>query len=158
MWATNNTNCRGEDTSLRHYPVYLDLVDQPVLVVGAGKVALRKAKGLVEAGAQVTVVAPSMLAAFSRLPVRLVRRRFRASDLSGVRLVFAATDDRRTNRRIGALAKARGLWVNVADSAEECGFLVPARITRGSIQVAISTGGTNPKLSADLRRHLDKIW
>src|SRR5438552_5482009 len=73
----------------RWYPIFLDLRDRPVLMVGAGKVALRKTEGLVEAGARVTVVAPQHLSEFERLAVRLVDREFRTSDLSGVALVFA---------------------------------------------------------------------
>ena len=75
---------------LKHYPVFLDLKDRPVLVVGAGKVALRKTRGLVEAGARITVIAPEWEPEFEELPVRLVRRRFRASDLAGALLVFGA--------------------------------------------------------------------
>ena len=78
-----------------------------MLVVGAGKVALRKTRGLVEAGARITVVAPEWEPEFEELPVRLVRRRFRASDLTGALLVFAATDDRLTNHRIAIAAKGR---------------------------------------------------
>src|ERR1044071_2287280 len=100
---------------MKHYPVFLDLKDRPVLVVGAGKVALRKARGLIEAGAQVTVVAPQCLQDFEALPVRLVKRRFRLTDLTGARLVFAATNDRLTNHRIGVAARGRGLFANIAD-------------------------------------------
>jgi siroheme synthase-like protein len=142
---------------LKHYPVFLDLKDRPVLVVGAGKIALRKTRGLLECGARVTVVAPECEPEFEDLPVRLVRRRFRASDLTGIFLVFAATDDRLTNHRIGVAAKGRGLFANIADSAEECGFIVPARLHRAEVQIAISTGGENPRLSADLRRKLEEI-
>ena len=142
---------------LKHYPVFLDLKDRPVLVVGAGKVALRKTRGLVEAGARITVVAPEWEPEFEELPVRLVRRRFRASDLAGALLVFAATDDRLTNHRIAIAAKGRGQFANIADSAAECGFLVPARVNRGEVQIAISTGGESPRLTAELRRKLDEI-
>jgi len=142
---------------LKHYPIFVDLKDRPVLVVGAGRVALRKTKGLLEAGARVTVVAPEWEAEFEALPVRLVQRRFRASDLAGAMLVFAATDDRLTNHRIGIAAKGRGLFANIADSAEECGFLVPARVQRGNVQVAVSTGGENPRMSAELRKKLEDI-
>jgi siroheme synthase-like protein len=137
------------------YPIFLDLKDRRVLVVGAGRVALRKTLGLLEAGARVTVVAPEHLPEFERLRVRLVERAFRESDLAGAALVFAATDDRRTNHRIAVAAKGRGLFANIADSAAECGFLVPARVARGRVQVAVSTGGTNPRLSAELRRKLE---
>jgi siroheme synthase-like protein len=142
---------------LKHYPIFIDLKDRVVLVVGAGKVALRKTKGLVEAGARVTVVAPDSEPEFESLPVRMVRRRFRASDLADAMLVFAATDDRMTNHRIGIAAKGRGILANIADSADECDFIVPARVRRGNIQVAVSTGGENPRLAAELRQKLEEI-
>jgi len=141
----------------RWYPIFLDLKGRPVLVAGAGRVALRKTKGLLEAGARVTVVAPRWLEEFEGLGVRLVRRAFRVSDLAGAALVFAATNERRTNQRIAVAAKERGMLVNVADSAAECGFLVPARLTRGGVQIAVSTGGRNPRLSAELRRKLEGV-
>ncbi len=142
---------------LRYYPIFLDLKDRPVLVVGAGKVALRKTRALLEAGARVTVVAPEWEAEFETLPVRMVPRRFRASDLAATVLVFAATDDRLTNHRVGIAAKGKGIFANIADSAEECHFIVPARLQRGSVQVAISTGGENPRMSADLRKKLEEL-
>jgi siroheme synthase-like protein len=142
---------------MKYYPIFLDLKDRPVLVVGAGKIALRKTRGLVEAGARVTVVAPEWEPEFEDLPVRRVTRRFRASDLAGVMLVFAATDDRLTNHRIGVAAKGRGLFANIADFAPECDFVVPARVQRGSVQIAVSTGGESPRLSAELRRKLEEM-
>lgn len=142
---------------MRHYPVFLDLKDRPVLVVGAGGVALRKTRGLVDAGARVTVVAPEALPEFDDLPVRMVRRHFRATDLAGAVLVFAATDDRQVNHRIGIAAKGRGVFANIADSAEECDFVVPARVERGDVQIAIATGGKSPRVSAELRKKLDDV-
>ena len=128
-----------------------------MLVVGAGKVALRKTKGLLEAGARVTVVAPECEGEFEDLPVRMVRRRFRASDLAGAVLIFAATDDRLTNHRIGIAAKGKSVFANIADSAEECDFVVPARVEQGNLQIAVSTGGTNPRLAADLRKKIEGV-
>ena len=128
-----------------------------MLVVGAGRVALRKTKALLEAGARVTVVAPECEPEFETLPVRRVQRRFRASDLAGAMLVFAATDDRFANHRIGIAAKGKGVFANIADSAAECDFIVPARVQRGNVHVAVSTGGENPRLSAELRKKLDEI-
>jgi siroheme synthase-like protein len=142
---------------MKHYPIFLSLKDRPVLVVGAGKVALRKTRGLLDAGARVTVVAPEWEREFESLPVRLVPRRFRASDLSGALLVFAATDDRLANHRIGVAAKGKGIFANIADSADECDFVVPARVQRGAVHIAIATGGENPRLSAELRRKLEDV-
>jgi precorrin-2 dehydrogenase / sirohydrochlorin ferrochelatase len=142
---------------LKHYPIFLDLQDRPVLVVGAGNIALRKTRGLLEAGARVTVVAPDWEPEFEELPVRLVRRRFRATDLTGAMLVFAATDDRLANHRVGIAAKGTGVFANIADSAGECDFVVPARLHRAGIQIAISTGGESPRVSAELRKKLEEL-
>lgn len=128
-----------------------------MLVVGGGKVALRKARGLVDAGARVTVVAPRAQPSFDALPVRRLPRRFRVSDLAGAALVFAATDARSVNLRIGEAARKRGILANIADSAAECDFVVPARLERGGIQIAIATGGRKPRLSAELRKKLEQI-
>jgi len=142
---------------LKHYPIFVSLQDRPVLVVGAGKVALRKTKGLLEAGARVTVVAPNCESEFESLPVRLVRRPFRAADLAGYVLVFAATNDRLTNHRIGVTAKGRGIFANIADSASECDFILPARVSRQGFHLAISTGGDSPRLAAELRKKLEDL-
>jgi siroheme synthase-like protein len=139
-----------------YYPIFLDVAGKPVVVVGAGKVALRKTKGLLEAGACVTVIAPRAEPEFAGLAVTMRGRRFRISDIAGAVLAFAATDDRRVNRRVAEAAGRRGIPVNVADAPAECAFIVPARITRGSLQIAISTGGESPRLAAALRRKIEE--
>lgn len=142
---------------MTYYPIFLDLRGRPVLVVGAGKVALRKTRALVEAEAAVTVVAPRWEPEFESLPVRLVRRGFEPGDVEGTSLVFAASDDREVNRLAGELARARGTPANVADAPAECGFLVPSRARRGNIQVAVSTGGENPRLAVRLRKAIEEL-
>jgi siroheme synthase-like protein len=139
-----------------YYPIFLNLAGKPVLVVGAGKVALRKTLGLLDAGAAVTVVAPRCLPGFAPLDVTVRRRRFRPADLRGAVLAFAATDDRRVNHAVMLAARRRGIPVNVADSRDECSFIVPSRITRGNLQIAISTGGESPRLAAALRRKIEE--
>jgi siroheme synthase-like protein len=140
-----------------YYPIFLDLAGKPVLVVGAGKVALRKVKGLLAAGAYVTVVAPRAEKEFADLAVTMRRRAFRAADIRGAALVFAATNKRAVNHAVARKAARLGIPVNVADSREECDFIVPARITRGSLQIAVSTGGESPRLAAALRRKIETL-
>ena len=118
---------------------------------------MRKTKGLIEAGAKITVSAPEIEPEFENLPVRLVRRRFRASDIADYVLLFAATNDRMTNHRIGIAAKGHGVPANIVDSAAECDFIVPARVERAGVQIAVATGGKNPRLSAELRRKLEEV-
>jgi siroheme synthase-like protein len=138
-----------------YYPVFLDLRGREVLVVGAGQVALRKVRGLVESEAKVTVVSPQMLAEFEALPVRLLRRKFRRPDVKTQALVFAATDQRDVNRLVGEIASSKGIPVNIADAPSECGFLVPSRIRQGNVQIAISTSGRDPRLAVALRKRIE---
>jgi siroheme synthase-like protein len=139
-----------------YYPIFLDLAGKPVLVVGAGKVALRKTRGLLEAGAAVTVVAPRAEPEFGQLAVTMRQRAYRLSDIRGAVLVFAATDNRAVNHAVAQAAKRQGIPVNVADARAECSFIVPARITRRNVQIAISTGGESPRVAGALRRKIEE--
>jgi siroheme synthase-like protein len=132
--------------------VFLDLQGKPVLVVGGGPVALRKTRGLVEAGARVTVVAPSVVEEFASLPVRIERREFAPAGLRGFVLVFAATNRREVNAAIARDCERQGIWVNVADARQECTFVTPARVVMEGVQIAISTDGRDPRHAAAVRR------
>jgi siroheme synthase-like protein len=132
---------------MKYYPLFLDLVERECLVVGAGAVAARKARSLLECGARVTVVGENPAAAFRSLVrrgVRLEQRRFRVRDVSGQALVIAATDDRTVNAAVAAAARRRGIPVNAVDDPPNCTFIVPAVVRRGDLTVAVSTGGKSP--------------
>lgn len=124
-------------------------------MVGGGAVAGRKVRGLLAAGARVTVVAPEAgdevgsLARNGRL--RWVPRRFDPGDLDGMVLAFAATSDSEVNRRVVAEGEGRGIWVNAADDPEASGFHVPAVHRRGGLALAVATGGAVPSLAAWVR-------
>ncbi|MGI9030227.1 MAG: precorrin-2 dehydrogenase/sirohydrochlorin ferrochelatase family protein [Ilumatobacteraceae bacterium] len=134
------------------YPVVLDLVDVPVLVVGAGPVAVRKVDGLAAAGATVRVVAPEVAPELDlQHVVDLRRREYQRDDLDGVRLVVTATGRRDVDAAVAADAKAAGLWVNAADQPEDCSFILPAIARNGPLSVAVSTGGASPALARRLR-------
>ncbi len=143
------------------YPVVLRLRDRRVLVVGGGKVAARKASGLLQAGAHVVVVSPRFAPAFGRLvdtaALTLIERRYAVGDLAGMALVVAATDDREVNAQVRADARRAGVLVGVVDNPRESDFTVPAVVRRGDLLLAISTGGQSPALAGHLRRELDLL-
>ena len=141
----------------RFYPIFLDVADRRAVVVGGGKVAYRKAAALLEAGASVTAVAPEFDERLRTLSVERIEREYREGDLEGAILAFAATNQRAVNAQVAREAKADGIPVNVADAPGECDFIVPARIRRGGIQVAISTSGANPSLAASIRGAVEKL-
>jgi siroheme synthase-like protein len=132
----------------------LDLEGRSCLVVGGGSVGLEKAKGLLECGAAVTVVAPQIEPELQGLPVRWRRKRYEAADLDGNLLVVAATSIGSLNRRIFRDAEERSLFCNVVDTPELCSFILPAVHRRDPITLAVSTGGASPALAKRLRDDL----
>jgi len=132
---------------VKYYPLFMDLAGRACLVVGAGAVAARKARSLLECGAVVTVVGERPAAAFRSLErrgVTVLPRRFQARDVGRQALVIAATDDRTVNAAVSAAARRRGIPVNAVDDPPNCTFIVPAVVRRGDLTVAISTGGKSP--------------
>lgn len=145
------------------YPIVIDLTGRKILIVGAGAVGARKAKGVLAAGASdVMVVAPKFA---DDMPegVQRIEREFQESDLEGVELCFAATDNRELNSRIVELCQARGVLVNRADRDERRPgtFTVPAVHRAGPVTVAVSASGS-PRLAAVIRdeiaQALDDNW
>ncbi len=145
------------NTDRRFYPLFLDMSGKRAVVVGGGNVAYRKAAALLDAGARVTIIAPRFDERFDASAAERLAREYREGDLAGARLAFAATDRRDVNARVAREAKSLGIPVNVADSPAECDFIVPARVRRGYIQMAISTGGMNPALAAKIRRAVEAL-
>lgn len=140
---------------MEDYPVWIRFSGCAVLVVGGGRVAARKIRILRSVGAEITVVSPKLTPSVKRLgdrgEIRWLRRRYRSGDLHGKRLAFACTDLSEINRRVAREADERGVWVNVATDPDDSTLTLPAVYRRGTIQVAVATGGRSPALAARLR-------
>ncbi|MDA0147507.1 precorrin-2 dehydrogenase/sirohydrochlorin ferrochelatase family protein [Vibrio sp. LaRot3] len=145
---------------MQYFPLFLDLKGKPVLVVGGGEVASRKVDSLVRAGAQVTIVSPTIEAYLKRLVDQQECywiQNFYSQDMMDKRYVqvWATTDNPDLNHQVHADAKALGLLVNVVDDQPYCDFITPSMINRGRIQVAISSGGASPVLVRNIREKLE---
>ncbi|WOJ94084.1 siroheme synthase CysG [Congregibacter variabilis] len=142
-------------------PINLRLRDQPVVLIGAGVVAARKARFLLGAGAQLTVVAPEQDSQFRALAEthELVwhAREYAPGDLGGAIMVIAATPDREVNAAVYAEAKSRGIPVNVVDSPNLCSFIFPAIVDRSPLTVAISSSGASPVLARSVRSRIEAM-
>jgi siroheme synthase-like protein len=144
---------------MRYYPVFLDIAGKPAVVIGGGDVALQKVKGLLDAGAEVTVVSPELQPDLQALAgegkFRYVRREYEPGDLEGYFLAFVGTDDRSINAAVAAEGKQRRVLVNAVDDTPNCDFIMPAITQRGSIIVAVSTSGTSPAMARKMREELE---
>ena len=137
-----------------HYPISLVVAGRPCLVVGGGTIAARKAEGLARSGAEVTVVAPEVDASIEALPVLIERRPYRVGEAANYRLVITATGVPEVDAAVADDAEGAGVWVNSADDAAHCTFLLPAIHRDGPVTVAVSTGGASPALASWLRGRL----
>src|SRR5215510_14137965 len=140
----------GRGCVVMTYPLMLDLTGRRVVVVGGGRVALRRAQGLLAAGALVHVIAPHVDPALAGLEVRLSRRRYRDGDLAGAWLAHAATDDPAVNAAVAAEAQRLRVWCVRADDAAASAAWTPAVARDGEITVAV-TGGGDPERAKRLR-------
>lgn len=130
-------------------------------MLGGGKVAERKAKMLLKFGAKVKVISPDITNALQLLAqkgkIDIARRRYKAADLRCAALVFAATDNEKTNKRIRDDARRMNIPANVVDDPDLCDFIVPSIVKKGPVVIAISTSGVLPLLSKKLRKELSVI-
>ncbi|HET9330996.1 MAG TPA: siroheme synthase CysG [Steroidobacteraceae bacterium] len=144
-----------------YLPVFLRVESQPVLVVGGGAVALRKAESLLQAGARVTVVAPQLCAPLAARAARggltHLATEFRPEHLAGAVAAVAATDDPAVNSAVSQAARARAVPVNVVDDAALSSFIFPAIIDRSPILVAVSSSGAAPVLARRVRAQIEAL-
>jgi len=144
------------------FPVFLKLGGRPCLVVGAETVGEGKIRGLLEAGAEVRVVAPhagAAVKAWARAgQITWHARPFAASDLEGAFLVVVATPRRELNDAVFRQAQQAGILCNVVDDPERCDFYYPSVVQRADFQIAISTGGHSPFLAQRLRQEFEQTF
>ncbi len=130
------------------------------LVVGGGGVAERKVHALLDADAQVRVIAPTVTGELANMArggkIEWLPRAYRSGDLAQAVLVIAATNDAEINHAVAREAIERGLLVNVVDDPAWCNFTAPAVVRRGDLTIAVSTGGDVPALAGHLRAQLER--
>jgi len=143
------------------YPVFLDLRGRRVVVIGGGAVAEQKVRGLIAAGAHVTLVSPDVTPALADLvgrgAIELRPRPYHGGDLAGAWLAIAASDDRGVNEAVWAEAERLGVPLNAVDDLEHCSFIAPAIHREGDITIAVSTGGKSPALAVRLRQRIARL-
>lgn len=144
-----------------YYPIYIDIEDRDVVIIGGGNVCARKAETMMKYGARVTVVSPEFTDEIEQWArdgkLTIHRKHYDASDLENANIVIASTDDQLVNEQVAADCRQRRIPVNVVDVTPLCEFIVPAIVESGSIQIAVSTGGKSPALARTLKEDLQRF-
>ncbi len=144
----------------KYYPVNLALEKKKCVVVGAGVVAERKVRRLLECGALVSVISPAITPGLKFLAtnkkILFKNKKVNLKDLSGAFLVIAAASCRKINSFVSDYCRKKGILINVVDFPQECNFILPSIVTRGSLTISISTDGISPALAKKIRQDLEK--
>ena len=145
---------------MTHFPIFANLSQQPVLVIGGGTVAERKIQALLAAGAQVLVVAQQLneqLTAWQEQgSITWLAQTFHDEHVNEAVLIIAATNQPALNQHVSQAAQAAKKLVNVVDQQELCSFIVPAVIDRSPVQIAVSSGGTSPVIARQIRQQIEQ--
>jgi siroheme synthase-like protein len=141
---------------MAYFPIFVDLQDKPCLVVGGGRVSLRKATTLLQYGANVTVVSPRIVPQFRELNVRVHLREFETKDLQGVFLVVTATDNHSLNSNILETCKAMNILCNSATNTTDNGYTFPATAQLEDISIGVSTSGKSPYVSSLIKSEIER--
>jgi precorrin-2 dehydrogenase/sirohydrochlorin ferrochelatase len=147
---------------MKYYPAYLDLRERPCVVIGGGAVAERKTLALLEAGADVTIISPTLTPKLHELSdsgkITHLQKQYDEQDLSGEFLVIAATPSLEVNTLVARTCRKRHTLVNVAVPPEESSFIVPSVVERGDLMIAISTSGASPALAKKIRQDVEQRY
>ena len=146
---------------MRYYPVFLDIADKPVVIIGGGNIALQKMDSLLDAGAKVTVISPELNERMTELRdegrFMHVKRVYEPGDIEGYELAFVATDDHEENRRVWQEGRQRRIWMNAVDDIPNCDFIMPGIVQQGGLVIAISTSGASPAMARKVREDIQEF-
>ena len=144
---------------MKYYPVFLNLKDKKTVVIGGGRVAERKARTLIKAGAAVKIISPSLTHNLQMLceggKLTHIKRNYKKGDGKDAFLVIAATSSPQINTKVANDAE---LLINVIDTPSEGNFIAPSIVRRGSLTIAISTEGASPAISKTIRKEIERLY
>ena len=145
-----------------YYPVFLDLTGKRCVIIGGGQVAERKCRSLMKTGTLITVIAPEITKRLRDYKdtgvIKHIERDYRKGDITSAYIVISATGSRETNERVARDAESLHKLVNVVDTPDLCNFIVPSVFRRGTLSIAVSTGGISPAFAKEIRKELEKMY
>lgn len=143
---------------MSYFPMFVELKEKHCLVIGGGRIALRKVEVLKEFGAQIQVIAPEILPEIQKIEGVICKKKYFAQeDLTDQELVIAATDHPEQNHQISQACKKKKIPINAVDQIEDCSFIFPAYIKEGEVIAAFSSGGQSPVITQYLKSQIRPV-
>jgi len=146
---------------MSYFPMFMDMTDLKVLVVGGGAIATEKLEKLVDFTKEITVIATEFSIESDRLIkehcLTCYQRAYKSGDIQGFDVVIVATDTVELHKSIYEEARPYRILVNSVDNTDYCDFIFPSYVQKGDLTIAFSTGGASPAFAKQIRRHFEKI-
>ena len=146
---------------MAYFPMYMDMQNLKVLVVGGGYIATEKLEKLVDFTKEITVIALKLEEDARRLidenALTLYQRAYKAGDIEGFDIVIVATDTVELHKAVYEESRGSRILVNSVDNTDYCDFIFPSYVQKGDLTIAFSTGGASPAFAKQIRRHFEKI-
>jgi len=146
---------------MSYFPMFMDMTDLKVLVVGGGAIATEKLEKLVDFTKEITVIATELSVESDRLikehSLTCYQRIYKSGDIQGFDVVIVATDTVELHKSIYEEARPYRILVNSVDNTDYCDFIFPSYVQKGDLTIAFSTGGASPAFAKQIRRHFEKI-
>lgn len=139
-----------------YFPFFIDIENKNCVIVGGGRVALRKLEKLLPFNPKITVIAPDICDEIkNNKSINILQRNFIDSDIEDAFMVISATDDNSLNAHIFELCQNNNILINTVDDKEKCGFIFPALVKKDNLTVGISTSGKSPLYAKLLRKKIE---
>jgi precorrin-2 dehydrogenase/sirohydrochlorin ferrochelatase len=152
----------NENKNSVYFPLLLNFKSYPCLVVGGGKVALRKVTSLLNFQIKTTVLAPKICQPLIELQrkrkIKVIKKVYSKEYLNNYRIVFCATDNPKINKMVRKDCTEKNILLNVADNPELCDFILPAIIKRGELTISVSSQGIAPFYVKEIKNKLIHIF
>jgi precorrin-2 dehydrogenase/sirohydrochlorin ferrochelatase len=143
------------------FPMFMDMSDLKVLVIGGGAIANEKLEKLVDFTKEITVIAsevsPEAAQLIKNYSLNLDQRVYRTGDIAGYDIVIVATDTVELHKAIYEESRGSRTLVNSVDNTDYCDFIFPSYVKKDDLTIAFSTGGTSPAFAKHIRKHFEKI-
>jgi len=150
-----------QEEPMSYFPMFMDMTDLKVLVVGGGAIAAEKLEKLVDFTKEITVITKEINTETEQFVkdhcLTLHQRMYVKGDIQGFDIVIVATDTVDLHKEIYEEARPYRILVNSVDNTDYCDFIFPSYVQKGDLTIAFSTGGASPAFAKQIRRHFEKI-
>lgn len=138
-------------------PLLINTTNRKILIVGGGKAALLKAKGIFRFTSQITILAPQILSELEKYPFTFIYQGYKDDAADDFFMVYACTDNAELNSKIASECETKNILYSVCDNPDTSSFVTPAIYKDNNITISIGTNGNSPRQAIYIRNQIQQL-